>query len=105
MWNVGYFVASWVLIGQTPGQALLGLRVVRLDHRRMTVRRAFVRYLGYWLAAIPLCLGFVWIVVDPRRQGWNDKLAGTCVVYSWEARHADATWGVKPSHRLPIGQT
>jgi uncharacterized RDD family membrane protein YckC len=26
-------------------------------------------------------LGYLWILVDDRRQGWHDKLARTLVVY------------------------
>jgi uncharacterized RDD family membrane protein YckC len=31
-------------------------------------------------------LGFLWILIDNRRQGWHDKMAGTCVIYNWPAR-------------------
>ncbi|WP_141737159.1 RDD family protein [Marinobacter sp. X15-166B] len=34
------------------------------------------------LSALPLCLGFIWVGVDKRKQGWHDKLAGTVVVRS-----------------------
>ncbi len=78
---VVYPIIFWVLAGQTPGKALMGLRVVRLDQKPMTIGRALARYGGYWLAALPLFLGFLWILLDRRRQGWHDKLAGTCVIY------------------------
>ncbi len=38
------------------------------------------RYLGYFASTIPLCLGFLWIAFDKRKQGWHDKLAGTVVI-------------------------
>ena len=38
------------------------------------------RYLGYYLAGIPLLLGIFWVGFDKRKQGWHDKLAGTLVV-------------------------
>jgi uncharacterized RDD family membrane protein YckC len=38
------------------------------------------RYLGYYVATIPLALGLVWVAFDERKQGWHDKLAGTLVV-------------------------
>ena len=79
---VAYPIAFWVLAGQTPGKALMGLRVVRLDHKPMTIGRALARYVGYWLAALPLFVGFLWILLDQRRQGWHDKLAGTGVLYT-----------------------
>lgn len=78
---IGYPVGFWVLLGQTPGKLLIGLRIARIDGRPLTVRRALLRYVGYWLSAIPLGLGFFWVLVDERRQGWHDKLAGTYVTY------------------------
>jgi uncharacterized RDD family membrane protein YckC len=39
-----------------------------------------IRYIGYYLSTIPLLLGLIWVAVDPRKQGWHDKLAGTAVV-------------------------
>jgi uncharacterized RDD family membrane protein YckC len=29
---------------------------------------------------LPLFLGFFWIAIDMRKQGWHDKLANTVVV-------------------------
>jgi uncharacterized RDD family membrane protein YckC len=31
-------------------------------------------------------LGFLWIFVDRRRQGWHDKIANTYVIYTWAAK-------------------
>ncbi|MGH2515170.1 MAG: RDD family protein, partial [Ktedonobacterales bacterium] len=78
---IGYPVGFWVLLGQTPGKLLTGVRIVRIDGQPLTVRRALLRYLGYWLSTIPFGLGFLWVLVDDRRQCWHDKLAGTYVVY------------------------
>jgi uncharacterized RDD family membrane protein YckC len=76
-----YFVFFWTFLGQTPGKALLGLRIVRRDGRRLSVWRSFVRYVAYWVSAIPLFLGFIWILFDRRHEGWHDKIAGTNVIY------------------------
>jgi uncharacterized RDD family membrane protein YckC len=38
------------------------------------------RYFAYYLSTILLGLGFLWIIWDPKKQGWHDKLAGTVVV-------------------------
>ena len=37
---------------------------------------------GSWLLRI-LFPGYLWVLVDNRRQGFHDKLAGTFVIYSW----------------------
>jgi uncharacterized RDD family membrane protein YckC len=80
-----YFVVFWSLLGQTPGKILLGLRIVRGDGRRLSAGRALVRYLGYWLSAIPLGLGFLWVLVDRRRRAWHDILADTVVVFTHDS--------------------
>jgi uncharacterized RDD family membrane protein YckC len=38
------------------------------------------RYVGYIISTIPLCLGFLWVGFDSKKQGWHDKIAGTVVV-------------------------
>lgn len=79
----GYPVFFWSMMGQTPGKWALGLRVVRTDGRPLSIWRSLLRYLAYWVSALPLFLGFAWITLDKRRQGWHDKIAGTCVIYTW----------------------
>jgi uncharacterized RDD family membrane protein YckC len=82
----GYFALFWSLGGQTLGQYAMGLRVVRLDGKRMTFLRSIARWIGYLLSFFALGIGYLWILWDDRRQGFADKLAKTVVVYAWEAR-------------------
>jgi uncharacterized RDD family membrane protein YckC len=83
---VGYPLFFWTFIGKTPGMLLMGLRVVTTDGQYLSLGRSARRLIGYAIAAIPFFLGFFWILIDDRRQGWHDKIAGTCVVYDWPAR-------------------
>jgi len=78
--GMAYFTHFHGSIGQTPGKMLLKLKVVRITGKNMTYGIAWVRWVGYILSRIPLCLGFIWIAFDCRKQGWHDKLAGTVVV-------------------------
>jgi uncharacterized RDD family membrane protein YckC len=78
---IAYPVGFWSVFGATPGMMLMGLYLRRVDGRRVTFWRALLRWLGSILATIPLFLGFAWIAIDDRRQGWNDKLADTVVVF------------------------
>jgi uncharacterized RDD family membrane protein YckC len=84
--SIGYPVLFWTLTGQTPGKMLMGLRVVTTDGDYLSLGQSVLRYFGYFIAALPLYLGFFWILVDDHRRGWQDKIAGTCVVYTWHAR-------------------
>ena len=80
-----YFIVFWMLTGQTIGQRVMGLRVVRLNSRRMSFFRSWVRWIGYQVCIFTLGLGFLWVLIDNRRMGWHDKLARTCVIYAWPA--------------------
>jgi uncharacterized RDD family membrane protein YckC len=67
----------------TPGKLLLRLRIVDADSGgEPSLRQWCLRYLGYVLSTVPLLLGFFWVLWDPRRQAWHDKLAGTVVVHA-----------------------
>jgi uncharacterized RDD family membrane protein YckC len=80
-----YYTLGCALVGQTVGQRILGLRVIKLDGGDMGVRRGFLRYLGYLLCVATLGIGFLLVLFDDRRMGWHDKLARTCVIYDWKA--------------------
>jgi uncharacterized RDD family membrane protein YckC len=85
-----YSIISWLLVGKTVGKALMGLRVLGDDGKRITFRQALKRSIGYYLSALPLFLGFLWVLVDDRRQSWHDKLSSTLVVYEWDAQHEES---------------
>jgi uncharacterized RDD family membrane protein YckC len=86
LFTAGYFILFWTAIGQTPGKILLGVRIVGQNGRPISFLQAIIRYLGYLLSTLALFMGYGWILIDNRRQGWHDKLARTFVVYDWEAR-------------------
>ena len=81
-----YFVVFWSINGQTPGKMLVGLRVIGVNGDKVGFLRAILRYFGYWLSAVVVLLGFLWVLIDQRRQGWHDKIGRTVVVYAWEAQ-------------------
>jgi uncharacterized RDD family membrane protein YckC len=80
-----YFLLFWMLTGQTIGQRVMGLRVVRLNGRRVGFWLSLVRWIGYQVCIFTLGIGFLWVLIDNRRMGWHDKLARTCVIYAWQA--------------------
>jgi uncharacterized RDD family membrane protein YckC len=79
-----YFIVFWVLVGATPGKQVLGLKVIHDDHPHVAWARAIVRFVGYFISAIPFFMGFWWVLFDRRRESWHDKLAKTYVIYTWE---------------------
>lgn len=83
IWSTAYFVTFWCTTGQTPGDRVLRIRVCRADDGAvLRPARALLRLVALTLAAIPLFAGFLPILVDDRRRGLHDMLAGTVVVDS-----------------------
>jgi len=83
-------VAFWVKLFGTPGKLLMGCQVVDADSEEpLSVKQAVLRYLGYYVSAFTLGLGFFWIAWDKRKQGFHDKIANTVVLYNAELYASD----------------
>ena len=66
--------------GQTVGDKLLSLRVIKTDGSDLSIVQAFVRYIGLVISFLVIFIGVIWVAFDPNKQGWADKIAGTYVV-------------------------
>ncbi len=88
--GAAYLVGFWSLAGQTPGMRFFGIRL-GVEGRGLPPRRSIRRLFGLALAAIPFGLGFLGILFDQRRRGWQDRLAGVDVLYE-EREAASAPW-------------
>ena len=75
-----YFTFFLGRYGQTPGKMICGLKVIRSDGGDVTYTQAALRTLGYYVNRVTLGLGFIWVAIDPRKQGFHDKIARTYVV-------------------------
>jgi uncharacterized RDD family membrane protein YckC len=83
-------VPAWVLYrfgmyvwrSATLGEIVLNLRVEKLDGGSLIgdYGTAMVRALSSLLSLLPVGLGFLWILFDPQRQTWHDKISGSVVV-------------------------
>jgi uncharacterized RDD family membrane protein YckC len=83
-------VPAWVLYrfgmyvwkSATLGEIVLNLRVEKLDGGSLVkdYGTAIVRALASLLSLLSLGLGFLWILFDPQRQTWHDKISGSVVV-------------------------
>ena len=80
-WAIVYFslLPTW-LKGQTLGKKLLGVRVVELTGKPLSVRLCFSRYGGYVAGMATGGFGFAQIMWDANRQAIQDKVAHTVVI-------------------------
>ena len=79
----GYYTYFHGNTGQTPGDAVMSIRVV--DFRDGTGKpigygRAFVRCLVSIVSGFVLLIGYLWMLWDREKQTWHDKAAGSVVV-------------------------
>ncbi|MDD9819682.1 MAG: RDD family protein [Nitrospira sp.] len=74
-------ILFWIYKQATPGKMLVKAKVVDAQTGGQPTTGQYIgRYFAYYVSAILLGLGFIWVAFDPRKQGWHDKLAGTVVV-------------------------
>ena len=75
-----YIIGFWTWRGQTPGKMIVGIKVIRTDSSPITWQYSCRRYLGYIASTVILCIGFIIIAFDKRKQGLHDRIADTYVV-------------------------
>lgn len=85
--------------GQTPGKAIMGIRIIKADGTPLNDVEAILRYIGYHISGFFFGLGYLWAFWDPNRQTWHDKIVNTYVVkakpvtnYDYEKRKVDQNY-------------
>jgi uncharacterized RDD family membrane protein YckC len=104
-WEFFYFGYSWAVSGRTFGMAVLGIRVVRADGAVAEPWRGVVRSLVFPLSFLLFGLGFLGILVQRERRALHDLIAGTAVIYAWDARGARLRFLAREAElaRIPPG--
>ena len=101
LWEWLYFGGSWAASGKTAGMALLGVRVVARDGAPLDPWRGILRA-PYLLATFfTFGIGFVGIVIGREHRALQDVLAGSVVVYDWDARTAHLRFLARRPHQAP----
>jgi uncharacterized RDD family membrane protein YckC len=77
---IAYHIAFWAWRGTTLGGIIVGLRVVRVQGNDLRFADALVRGLTAIFSIAALGIGCLWMLQDPEKQMWHDKIAGTLVV-------------------------
>lgn len=76
-----YSIGFWIFKSATIGKMLVKTKIMHVrPEEAVSVLQFIVRFIGYFVSAIPLGLGFFWIAFDKKNQGWHDKISRTVVV-------------------------
>lgn len=74
-------ILFWIWKQATPGKMGISAKIVDAKTgNEPSLGQYIVRYLSYFVSLLPLCLGFLWVAFDSKKQGWHDKIAGTVVI-------------------------
>lgn len=92
VWEFIYFSYQWAVSGKTLGMAIFGVQVVTRQGGPITSGQAVLRTIGLGLTLLTLGIGFLGIIFQRERRALDDFVAGTAVVYSWDARGARLRW-------------
>lgn len=85
-------IIFWIYRSATPGKMMLKLTIVDAKTGGLPSKGQYIgRYLAYYVSAIPLFLGLIWVGIDKRKQGWHDMLAGTLVLRNNQAVAVNST--------------
>ena len=79
----GYYTYFHGRTGQTPGDAVMSIRLIDLRDQTgepIGYGRAFLRCLVSIVSGLVLALGYLWMLWDGEKQTWHDKAAGSVVV-------------------------
>ena len=80
--TVGYWIYYWGSSGATFGMRLLHLRVIDANTGGpIGYGRAAARFLMSIVNSWACYLGWIWVAIDPRKQGWHDKVANSVVIH------------------------
>ena len=75
-----YHMAFWAWKGTTLGGIICSVRIIRSSRAPLRAIDAVVRGLSAIFSVVALGMGYFWMINDPERQTWHDKIAGTFVV-------------------------
>ena len=75
-----YLIYLWKNRGQTLGQMVFNIKVVKKDGSELTYVDCAVRYVGYIISGALVGLGYLWMIIDKENQCLHDRMANTIVI-------------------------
>jgi uncharacterized RDD family membrane protein YckC len=78
--GAAYFVGLIGSSGMTLGGRVLGVKVVDRDGQQPSYATAAIRWIGSYVSAFILFIGYLMAFWDKKKQTLHDKMAGTLVV-------------------------
>ncbi len=74
-----FMLSQWTV---TLGKKVMGIHVVDEDGRHISFGKALIRELGKLLSLLVVGLGFIWMMINPKKRAWHDVFAQSIVLRS-----------------------
>lgn len=81
--GLGWLYSAYLESGEgqaTLGKKALGLQVTDTNGFRIGFGQASTRFFGKYVSAIILCIGYLMMLWDEKKQTLHDKMAGTLII-------------------------
>lgn len=78
--TAGYFMVSWVRVGQTIGMRAWKVKLVDDAGARIGWRVAALRFVLALVSLAMIGCGFWYALFDPEKRTWHDRMCGTRMV-------------------------
>ncbi|MEW8462123.1 MAG: RDD family protein [Candidatus Thiodiazotropha endolucinida] len=75
-----FFTGFWARGGQTLGMRAWRLKLIRMDGGDVGWSDALKRHFAALFSILAFGLGFIWILVDPQKLAWHDRLSKTRLI-------------------------
>jgi uncharacterized RDD family membrane protein YckC len=75
--SIAYTAVLTAMSGQTIGHEKAHIIVLDIEGKVLNLQTALLRAAGSIISIIPLGLGYLWAIWDPKHQTWHDKWTKT----------------------------
>lgn len=75
-----YFILFRYYFSATPWKLAFWIKIVSQDDSQISIQTVILRYIWYLVSLFCFWIGFIWILLDEKKQWRHDKIALTKVV-------------------------
>ena len=78
--SFAFFSIFWMKSGQTLGMQAWKIRVQNADGSPVSLKQSLIRCALAPVSMAALGAGYLWMLMDPEKKAWHDKVSGSEVV-------------------------
>jgi uncharacterized RDD family membrane protein YckC len=80
IWTIYYGISESSKYQGTIGKKICGIMVIDTEGKKLSFKKAYLRFLAQFISIIPLGFGIWSIASDKKKQAWHDMLMNCYVI-------------------------